>query len=349
MSAAQPSTPLVQVTRGGIVESVHDGHVVAVDATGTVRAFAGDPQVYTFIRSAAKPVQALALVESGAADHYRLSPADLALCCASHAGEQKHREAARSMLARAGLEEDALQCGPHMPRHAESAAELARNDRKPTAVYSNCSGKHTGMLLTCVHNGWDTSSYTALAHPLQQRILDDLAAVAGVSRDDIGLGTDGCGVPTHAMPLTSMAAVYARLVEPLEFGNTRASALSRLAAAMEQHPDMVSGTGTFVDELVRIGGGRLIAKTGAEGVIIIGVKAGHAVNVVGRPALGVAVKAADGNARAVRPAIVEALDQLGVLTDEQLRALAAWHRPIVQNFAETIVGGLESIMTLAFV
>lgn len=337
---------LTEVTRGGIVECRHWGHVAVVDTDGRLIASAGDPEMVTYMRSAAKPVQALPLVESGAADRYRLSEAELAICCASHSGSAEHRETVHGMLQRAGLTEDELWCGPHRPGDGPSAAALIRDGREPTPVYSNCSGKHTGMLLTCLHEGYSLPDYYEPGHPLQQRIVAAMAELAGWPEDRIVTGVDGCGVPSFALPLGRMALVFARLADPSGLGPARAAALTRLAQAMAAHPVMVAGRGRFNTVLMEQQPDRLVAKTGAEGVMAVGVRPGFAAAVPGRPALGIIVKTEDGQFRSTNAATVEALVQLGVLSDADAAALAKWHRPEVTSLRGVPAGDVRPAFRL---
>lgn len=339
---------LTEVTRGGVVESRHWGHIAVVDKDGRLVAAAGDPEHVTFMRSAAKPVQALPLVESGAAERFGLSAAELALCCASHSGAEHHRATVLAMLGRAGLSEDQLWCGPHRPGDSASAAALVREGREPTPVYSNCSGKHTGMLLTCLHEQWPVHDYYEPGHPLQQRILAALAELASIPADQIRLGVDGCGVPSFALPLARMAQAFARFADPAGLAPARAAAASRLAAAMAAHPDMVAGTGRFNTVLMETASDRLVAKSGAEGVMAVAVRPGYAAAVPGRPALGVIVKTEDGQFRSTNAATVEALVQLGVLDASKAAALAAWHRPAVTSLRGVPAGDVRPAFRLQF-
>lgn len=346
--AAAPAL-LAEVTRGGIVECRHWGHVAVVDTAGRLIAYAGDPDVVTYMRSAAKPVQAVPLVESGAADRYQLSDAELAICCASHSGAAEHRATVLAMLQRAGLTEDKLWCGPHRPGDGPSADELVRQRREPTPVYSNCSGKHTGMLLTCLHEGYSVTDYYEPGHPLQRRILAAMAELAGWPADEIALGVDGCGVPSFALPLARMALVFARLADPSGLAAERAAALTRLARAMATHPVMVAGQGRFNTVLMEQQPDRLVAKSGAEGVMAVGVRPGFATAVPGRPALGVIVKTEDGQFRSTNAATVEALLQLGVLSEADAAGLAKWHRPPVKSLRGVPAGDVRPAFRLHWV
>src|SRR5881398_2554778 len=201
----------VEQLRGGVVEAIHDVHVAVVDSTGGIVARTGDPELVTFWRSAAKPFQALPLVEDGAAERFGLTSQELALACASHSSEPGQVAHVRELLGKVGCSERDLLCGPHPPLSEKVAQDYQTRGLRLTAVYSNCSGKHAGMLALARHHGWPTEFYTRPEHPVQQRLLSDVAEWSGVERSRIGTATDGCGVVCYAMPLRRMALAYARL------------------------------------------------------------------------------------------------------------------------------------------
>lgn len=292
--------PLVVLTRGGLVEGVHRGRLVVCDASGTVLEAVGDSEAPVYLRSAAKPFQAMPLVLSGAADAFGLGEEELAVACASHNGEREHLEAVRSILRKAGLPEAALQSGAHPPLYAPAAEELARSGERPRELHSNCSGKHAGMLAVCAHQGWDTGSYREPTHPLQRWVLEIVARVCGTERESVPTPRDGCGVPTFAVPLRGLAAGFARLATGRELPERLAGAARRIREAMRSRPYMVAGTGRLDTDLMRKTD--LVAKSGAEAVFAAGSPEGW----------GVAIKISDGASRAVRPAVVAALGRLGV-------------------------------------
>jgi L-asparaginase II len=300
-SAGLPDdVPLVAVRRGALVESLHRGRVAVCEAGGELIEATGDPGGYIYARSSAKPFQALPLVFSGAAEAFGLTDEELAVVCASHSAEEPHLAAVRSILTRAGLSEDDLQSGAHPPMYAPAAAELARRGEEPTQVYGNCSGKHAGMLALCVYEGWETASYRDPDHPLQRRILQTVARVCGLERDEILLAGDGCGLPAFAMPLRNLAAGFARLATGEYLPDDLAGAARRIRRAMREHPYMVAGTGRLDTDVMR--GADLIAKSGAEGVFAAGSPDGW----------GLALKISDGTTRAVSPAALAALARQGV-------------------------------------
>ena len=340
MRAAAPSpAALAEVTRGPVVESVHWGHAVAVTGDGQTALALGDAEHVVFLRSSAKPVQALPALASGAAERFGFTDAEVALACGSHEGEAVHRETARTMLQKVGLGPEALECGLKVPLSEDEADRLTRRGEEPSLLHNECSGEHAAMLALAVHLGAPTQGYTRPDHPVQRRILDAIALFAGLEPDAIPTGTDGCCIPTFAVPLRVAAQMAVRLVAPPATWDapTRA-ACEHLVRAMTAHPEMVDGTrpDDLLDSaLMQTGGGRLVSKMGAEGLIVVGVRPCEAWP----EGLGVAVKIADGDAdeRARSPVTVALLHRLDVLSDADLNALAS-HRtsPVTDNAGETV-------------
>jgi len=205
---------LAEVTRGGVVESVHHGVVAVVNSAGELLAEAGDPEQFAYFRSSAKPFQAVPLVESGAADAFSFTPAELALCCASHSGSPAHQTQVAAMLAKIGLDPGALRCGAPVPYDQTEGARVRSGLVPSSPLQCDCSGKHTGMLVTCLHLGWPTDSYLDPDHPLQRRILDIIAEVLRVPAAGIHLGTDGCSLPTFGAPVQAFATAFSALAAP---------------------------------------------------------------------------------------------------------------------------------------
>ncbi|WP_172252554.1 asparaginase [Saccharibacillus deserti] len=319
----------VEVTRGEYTESSHKIHAAVVDRIGRLLYSVGDPERLTFPRSSMKPFQTVPLIESGAADAYGYGDAEIALSCASHSGEPIHRETVLDVLSRAHLSEKDLQCGTHVPRDGESYRELIRAGRELTPVFSNCSGKHSGMLLTAAHLHEDTDTYREIGHPHQQRILSVIADVCDVPVEEIGIGVDGCGVPVHRLPLRGAALGFARLAKPEgTVSAQRADALNRIRSGMTARPEMVAGKNRFDTDLMRVFAGRLVAKVGAEGVQCIGVA---------DLGIGIVVKVEDGSERAASVAAMEVLKQLGIGTPEQFEQLAEHvHAPVLNARKERI-------------
>lgn len=303
--------PLVEVVRSGFVEGVHRGSVVVLDAAGAVSGAAGDIRSPIFPRSCNKPMQAIGMLRSG----LRLTdPADLAIVCASHHGEDVHLARVRALLRNAGLTESALHCPPAMPLNEAAAAAVYRAGGGMSRVQMNCSGKHAGMLLTCLAAGWPLEEYWRLEHPLQQALR---AAVEDVTGERVAaVGVDGCGAPVLAVSLTALATAFLRLVSAAP-----GSAEEAVAAAMRGHPVLVSGTGAD-DARLMTGIPGLLSKVGAEGVMAVAL-----------PGVGaVALKIDDGAGRARMPVLVSALRRLGV------------DAPVLDELAEPpVLGGGEPV------
>ncbi|MEU4779520.1 asparaginase [Micromonospora sp. NPDC023633] len=283
--------PLAEVVRSGFVEGVHRGSVVVLDAAGATVAGAGDVTSPVFPRSSNKPMQAVGMLRAGLA---LADPADVALVSASHAGEDFHLARVGALLARAGLDESALHCPPDLPVGDEARAAVLRAGGGPTRTQMNCSGKHSGMLLTCLAAGWPLDGYWRPEHPLQQRLRDAVEEFTG--EPAAAVGVDGCGAPVLAVSLTGLAGAYLRLVSA-ELGSVPRT----VADAMRAHPEIVGGTRAEDTRLMR-GVPGLLAKVGAEGVLAVAV-----------PGVGaVALKIDDGAGRARMPVLVSALRRLGV-------------------------------------
>jgi L-asparaginase II len=283
----------VEVTRGGHVESRHHVAAAVVDAAGAVVFAAGDVEGAVFPRSAVKALQALELVESGAADRLRLTPAELALACASHTGEAVHVATAQAMLAKAGRDAGCLECGAHWPYDPQAARALAVAGQVPQALHNNCSGKHAGFICLACAAGDDPAGYVHPDHPTMRRVTAALAAATGTVLDARNRGTDGCSIPAYAIALRALAGAFAR------FG-VAAGAPARLRAAVAAHPFLVGGTERFDTVLMTALGARVFAKGGAEGVHCAALPA---------QGLGIAVKCADGAGRAADVACAALIDR----------------------------------------
>ncbi|HEV8356074.1 MAG TPA: asparaginase [Gemmatimonadales bacterium] len=285
----------VEATRGALAESVHPVAAAVVDAQGRLIAASRDPDYVTWWRSAAKPFQALPLVEDGAAERFGLSDEELALVCASHSSEPGHLDLVERMMAKIGIGEDALACGVHTPLSPAVAETVARGAARMTPRWSNCSGKHTGMLALAKHHGWPIAGYNEAGHPVQRRILEAVARWTGADGREILLAVDGCTAVCFGLPLRRMAHAYAR------FGLVEEPAARRIAGVMMAHPLIVAGQGRLCTDLMRAWPGRVIAKVGADGI--------HCASLPGL-GLGIALKVEDGDMRASGVALLEILRQL---------------------------------------
>lgn len=334
------TTKPIKVYRGDYIESTHDVHVAVVSATGELLAYYGDPNRLTFARSSMKPFQALPAVESEALETFDISEKELSLFCASHNGEPFHRESAASVLAKINLEEAHLQCGTHVPRDSESYKQLIKSGRELTPYYSNCSGKHSGMLAGCIKQGMDVDTYRELSHPYQQQIIDVIADVTQYERKKIATSVDGCGVPVHRVPLFNLALGFGRLAKPDDWNEgseVRKRSLARVRDAMVTHPEMVAGTDRFDTDLMTAFSQRIVAKGGAEGVHCFGDQ---------QIGIGVAVKVEDGNGRATSVVSMEVMKQLKIGDEAIWDKLKGYTYAPVLNARKETIGVIKPNFTL---
>ncbi len=334
-----PYVPLFELTRGQTVESVHFGAAALVNLQGELVASVGDPEAVAYLRSTAKPFQALPFVEAGGPQHFGFTPAETALICASHSGTDQHVAAVESIQTKANLSQDDLMCGVHPPFHTPTAEALRERGEDPAPNRHNCSGKHTGMLSQARLHDWPTENYLDPSHPVQERILKAFAEMCDLTPDQVNQGTDGCSAPNFAAPLRNVALAFARLADPSSLDETRAAACRQITAAMTAHPDMVGGPGRFDTRLMQVTGGRIVTKGGAEGYQGLGLLPG----ALGpdSPALGLALKISDGDARKkTRAAVVlEILRQLDALSPAELEALSEFGPAFpIHNWRKLIVG-----------
>ena len=331
-----PATPLrIEATRGGLIESAHPVSVAVVDRRGALVAHAGDAELVTFWRSAAKPFQAMPMVADGAADGFGLGSEELALTCASHSSESIHVALAYRILEKIGCTEGDLACGPHPPLSPAVAEQVLRSGTTLTPAWSNCSGKHAGMLALARHHGWPTAGYERAGHPVQQRLLAEVARWSGVPEATIACAVDGCATVCYGLPLGAMALAYAR------FGTSTEEAPTRAWAAMTGHPRLVAGSGRLCTELMTAAPGRLVAKVGAEGIYSAALR---------EPGLGIAIKVEDGDGRSAQVALLEVLRQL----DRRLKlglpldGLAPFAAPPILNTRGQQTGSLHATGRLRF-
>lgn len=323
------SPVVIEVTRGPVVESRHEGIAAVVKADGSVIDAWGDIEAAILPRSANKPIQAMAFVESGAVERFGLGDEHIALSCASHSGETRHVETVRAWLAKLGLSEADLECGTHAPRLQSSIEALARANMLPTAAFNNCSGKHSGFLSTAVHYGEPTRGYIKYDHPVQRRLRETMSALCGLDADAFPHGTDGCGIPTLATPLKSLAQAMAAMADPSGLSSKRADAANRIRKAMNAEPFMVAGSGRFCTRINEAAPGVIQVKTGAEGVFC---------GMLPTLGLGVALKVWDGAGRAAEVAMAALLDHLGVLPAAQRDEVL---HPPIRNVVGLLVGEMR--------
>ena len=330
----------IETTRGELVESVHQVSVAVVAASGALQASSGNPDLVTWWRSAAKPFQALPLLQDGAADRFGLTDEELALCCASHSSEPRHLEVVSRLMTRLGITDQNLSCGVHPPLSPVVAQAVVRGAAVPTSRWSNCSGKHAGMLALAKHQGWPLAGYHAAGHPVQERILKEVSRWTGVPVPGIALAIDGCTAVCFGLPLRAMALAYAR------FGASDEVAPRRLANAMTGDPFLIAGTGRLCTDLMRAWPGGVLAKVGAEGIYSASLPS---------LGLGIALKVEDGETRAGSLALLEVLRQLlgqlapGQGPDFSARELARYDRQPLRNTRGTVTGELRAAGVLRFV
>ena len=338
--------PMVELTRGPLVESIHFGAAAVVDPTGRLLYAAGNPDLVANLRSSAKPFQILSLVEAGGLEALGLDERELAIGCSSHSGTDSHASVLGAMQAKIGVTEADLRCGVHYPLYDAAARQMRQRGELPTPNRHNCSGKHTAMLANARVHGFAIEDYLNLSHPLQLLILQTFAEMVSLDAAEVPVGIDGCSAPTFAAPLRQAALAYARLADPRGLPQVRAAALGRIRAAMAAHPDMVAGPERWDTLVMQATHGKVVSKGGAEGYQGMAVLPG----ALGpdSPGLGITLKIADGDAggRAVHTAALEILLQLGVLAADEQAALRAFGRRALFNWREIEIGEIRPAFRL---
>lgn len=325
-----PGRCIVEAIRGEVVESIHRVHVAIVHADDGLIASTGNPAHQSFVRSSIKMFQVLPFVEAGGVDRFGLTQQELALCTASHGGEDFHVAAARSILAKAKLTEHALACGPHLPLHEPTAHAMTCAGEEPGRIHNNCSGKHSGMLAHCVQQQWVTNGYHRATHPMQQRVMSTLARWMRVESAEFDQGIDGCGLPTFSIALDAVALGCAKFAAAVADGER---APVTVFNAMVAHPEYVAGTDRLDTALMRAAGRRVVAKVGAEG---------YYCAIVPSQRVGVALKVEDGSKRAAEPAILAVLRHIDVIGAEELDQLSRFAKPQILNTRDEVVGYLRT-------
>lgn len=344
---------LVEVTRGGRVESAHRGSIAVVAPDGAPIASAGDPEQFIYLRSSAKPFQLAPFVASGRFDEFELGTDALAIMAASHSGEDRHVRLVQEILRRAGLTSSVLQNQVHAPYDTETAQRLIRDREQPTVLRGNCSGKHAGMVLFARASGWPIDSYWHPGHPVQRLALETISALSDVPIEQVATATDGCGVVTFGMPLRGLALAFARLADPSAVADPPLrSALTRIRDAMMAHPELVAGERRRIDTaLMRAYPRRIVSKGGAEGVLAMGVPPGALPSQAphGDGPMGVAAVIEDGNfARRGGDAVsVAILRQLGLVADPLPGALADYAWPAFVDPRGEQSGSVRAVFRLS--
>jgi len=337
--ASQPGYPenpvLVRIRRGLEVESQHRGAWVLTDSNGRVLAGAGEFSRPVFVRSAVKSLQALPLLETGAAERFGFSDVEIALTLASHNAEKRQTEAVLGLLARLGLFESDLKCGVEPPRDGEARQRLKAEGKQPTALHNNCSGKHAGFLALALHLGAPKEHYLDPAGPGQTLVRAAVLAMSGVEPDELTTAVDGCSAPTFRMPLTGLATAFARISNPSGLQRARREACERMVAAVAAHPEMIAGVHRICTDLARVTKGRIFPKVGGDAVYGIGVCGADR---------GLAIKIDDGSNRGLHPFVVALLAKFGFLSPAEQEALAPWRQETILNWAGLSVGRTEVLV-----
>lgn len=336
--STNPYAPAFEATRGKIVECIHYGAFTVVDSSGKLAASIGDPDLTTFLRSSAKPFQALPFMEEKGDQFYHLTPAEVAIMCSSHSGTDDHYRAVQSFQHKAGISESQLMCGVHPPFHRDTWKRMIQQNEEITPNRHNCSGKHTGMLAYAGMKGFSQENYINPNHPVQQIILKAFAEMVGLLPEQVVVGIDGCSVPTFAVPMRAAAFGYARLCNPSGLSPAREDACHRIVQAMIGNNMMIAGPERFDTMVMEIASGKVLCKMGADGYMALGILP-NAIEP-GSQALGIAIKISDGDEllRARPMVAMELLRELGILSKVELDALKDFDRRPIYNFRHLEVG-----------
>lgn len=330
--------PLAVVTRDNYIESIHYGYVCIVNSSGKVIYNLGEYNTRIFFRSSAKPIQVIPLLQSGAADALGFSKKEIAIACASHSGQKIHQEAVEELLKKLDLSKDNLHCGIMTPYSEEENKRLAAQGESPSVFHCSCSGKHSAMLALAKFRGYNVDNYEKKSNPVQEEILKNLAEFAEAEADTIPIGTDGCGAPIYLLPIHKIALTYAKLSEYAQDRNSAYhQSCKTVFDAMTQYPEMVAGDYEFCTELMQATGSKLIGKVGCEAVYCLGIKKDN---------LGICIKIADGNERAVYPVVVQILRDIGILGNSEFSGLKHWYNIMLKNNLGEEIGRIIPICDL---
>ena len=315
---------LLKIYRGNLVENIYRGDIAIVNTRGENTFSVGDKEKITYWRSSAKPIQVMPVIYSGAADKYELTDKEIAIMASSHSGEEKHIKLIYKILNKIDLDEKALLCGIYPPIHKPTANYIHQNKIKISPVYNPCSGKHVALLTLCQYYRWRINDYYKLEHPVQQMILEIIAKVTGYPKGEIYLGIDNCGVPVFGLPIKNMSCAYTRIANwellPLEYQQSA----KRIFLSMIKYPEIVGGTDRFDTDLIRISEGKLLAKSGADGVFCIGVRNENGI--------GITVKMESGNMKFLPLVVIRILYQLKILPKEKLNQLKKYRPLWMKNY-----------------
>lgn len=328
---------LVEIIRSELVESVHEGNIAVAASNGNIIYELGDTGRETYFHSSAKPIQGIAMLETGIVEKFGLDLKEIALLISSHSGEKEHIEVLKSLMEKIGVGDEVLECGIADPVNKDVLKELFSAGLSVTKLHCNCSGKHLGFIAASMVMGYPLEGYHKPDHPIQNSVSKIVAEFSGAKPGQITKGVDGCSVPVYATPLKNMAISYANLCNPAFMGGKYSKSQNYITSAMTMYPEMIAGKGRIDTELMKRCGSRVIGKIGAEGVYCAGI--------LGK-GIGAAIKIEDGSSRAVGPAIMELLLQLKVITDDEAESLKDfWNPPILNNKGE-ITGEIKPVFKL---
>ena len=326
--------PLAHTTRGNGIESVHYGSIVVTDNRGNILYYAGDPEVVTFTRSSAKPIQAIPVFESGAVDRFGFTVSGQAILCGSHNGSERHVAQVKENLDKIGLDESYLKCGVHPPSEYRIKGILPRRDEVFSPLQHNCSGKHSGQLALTLQMGCDLARYLEFDYDVQQKVFKTVCEVYEMNPSEVKIGIDGCSLPNFSMPLRNMALAFANIITGKTSVSGRKEVFGRIVHAIQTYPYMISGEGRFDLALMEALPGKIICKVGGEAVECVGIS---------ERGWGLAAKISDGNTRALYPAVIEVLRQLEILPDDRLSYLQEFVRPKLYNYRKIHYGDVVSL------
>lgn len=328
---------LAEVIRNGLVESIHLGNIAVVNTEGQLIRYFGDTEQICYFRSSGKPLILLSHLKKKIKENFNLTLQEIAIMASSHSGGEKHVQTLLSIAKKLGVEKNDITCGIREPYGLKEKFELYGTGKKPTQWHNNCSGKHLANIAACKVMGWPIEGYSDFEHPVQQDILETICEFSSYPKEKIHIGVDGCGVPVFGVPLKNMALAYARIFDTSVLNGKYKEEQKLLYDAIIKHPDMVAGEDRLDTELIRETSGDHFGKMGADGVFCIHVHS---------KGLGIAIKVQDGGVRAVDPVVVEALKQLGTLSDEIIEKLKEYHYPPVQTWSGTRVGFINPVFKL---
>jgi L-asparaginase II len=337
--------PLVEVTRGEIVESIHYGAFCVVDSKGQLLAWEGDPGLRTYPRSSLKPLQVLCLIEAGGVEVFNFTSEEIAIMCASHSGTELHTSVLSRMHKKIGITEADLACGVHWPYDSDTRNKMKLAGKRPTVLNHNCSGKHTGMLAYARLKGYPLENYLDPSHPVQVDIRETLGELFGMEPNQLPLGIDGCTAPVYGVSMEKMAYAVATLAEPADDKTARGKAAEIITSSMMANPLMIAGPNQFDTDLMSVGAGKVFSKGGAEGYQIIGIRPGLLAKDA--PGIGIAIKISDGDTRSRgrSSVVMTLLEAMGVLSHGEIESLKDYGNVPIKNWREIVVGEVRPMFS----